>query len=65
MAKILKFPPPKNPIEGQKVKALFADYEPSENCCNDDSFGCVCVKCEKCGRKFINGILQNGVENNG
>lgn len=36
---------------------IFVDYEISDNCCNDDSFGVVCLKCEKCGRKFVNGFL--------
>ena len=57
MGKILKFPPPKNPLKGQRVKVVFADYAPSENCC-DDSFGSLCIKCEKCGRRFVDGILQ-------
>lgn len=43
-------------------KATFMDYEPAEKCCNDDSFGAICVKCEKCGRKFIDGVLQKGAE---
>lgn len=60
LAKILKFPPPKNPLEGQTVKAVFADYEPSENCCNTESYGQLCVKCGRCGRRFVDGILQKG-----
>lgn len=59
MAKILKFPPPNYPLP----KARLIDYEPSENCCNDDSYGAICVKCGKCGRKFIDGVLwEGGVE---
>lgn len=57
MAKIIKFPPPKNPLEGQKVRMIFVDYEPSKNCCNTEGYD-LCIKCEKCGRKFIDGILQ-------
>ena len=54
MGKILKFP-------SQKVKEMiFVDYEPSKNCCNDDSYGMLCVKCGMCGRKFIDGMLQKG-----
>lgn len=60
MGKILKLPPLKNPLVGRKVKAVFYDYHVSENCCNDDSYRQVCVKCEKCGRKFVNGVLQKG-----
>lgn len=43
-------------------KANFIDYEPAENCCNDDTYGVLCVKCEKCGRKFIGGFLEKGGE---
>lgn len=56
MAKILKFPPPNYPLH----KASFIDYEPSKNCCNDDTYGALCVKCEKCGRKFKDGVLEKG-----
>lgn len=43
---------------------VFVDYEPAPNCCNDDSFGCVCVKCGMCGRKFTNDCLQkDGADN--
>ena len=52
MAEILKFP--------RRYQNTFVDYEPSKNCCNDDSYGAVCVKCEKCGRKFIDGVLWEG-----
>lgn len=37
---------------------VLADYEPAKNCCNEDSCGCVCIKCGMCGREFINGFLQ-------
>lgn len=36
---------------------VFVDYEVANNCCNDYSFGEICLKCGKCGRKFINGFL--------
>lgn len=60
MAKILKFPQPKHPFGVKGVKATFYDYELAENCCNDDSYRQICVKCEKCGRRFSKGILQGG-----
>ena len=41
-------------------KVSFIDYEPSENCCNADTYGALCVKCEKCGRKFVDGVLAKG-----
>ena len=28
------------------------DYAPAENCSNIYSFGEICVRCGKCGRKF-------------
>lgn len=54
MAKIIDFHLPKSSA------ATFIDYEPSKNCCNDDTYGALCVKCEKCGRKFIDGVLLEG-----
>ena len=33
------------------------DYAPSKECKNTDTYGCICVKCGKCGRKFENGIM--------
>ena len=54
MAKIIDFHLPKS------YAVTFIDYEPSKNCCNDDTYGALCVKCEKCGRKFIDGVLQKG-----
>lgn len=44
---------------------IFIDYEISDDCCNEESFGCVCLKCEKCGRKFVNGLSQKGGADNG
>ena len=29
-----------------------SDLRVSENCCNNDSYGVICVKCGRCGRKF-------------
>ena len=59
MGKIIKFPAPKpNTFDGQTVVKCFADYEPSQNCCNTDGYMQLCIKCGKCGRKFVNGILQ-------
>lgn len=31
------------------------DYSVSDNCTNENAFGCICVKCGKCGRKFDGG----------
>ena len=56
MAKILNFKQPKKPV----TNAFFIDYSPAENCCNDNSYGMLCVKCGRCGRKFIDGVLQKG-----
>lgn len=28
------------------------DYRASKDCCNSDSYGIICVKCGRCGRKF-------------
>ena len=28
------------------------DYRPADNCSNLDSYGEICVRCGKCGRKF-------------
>lgn len=36
---------------------IFVDYGVADNCCNNESFGVVCLKCGKCGRKFVNGFL--------
>ncbi len=44
---------------------IFYDYEISNDCCNEDSFGCVCLKCGQCGRKFANGMLQKEGADNG
>lgn len=57
MAKILYLHPDRT-YPAQNI-TLF-DYEPSEKCCNDDSYGMLCVKCEQCGRKFVNGVLEKG-----
>ena len=40
-------------------KMAFVDYCVAEDCKNlQDSYGEICVKCGKCGRKFKNGYLQ-------
>lgn len=31
---------------------FMSDIRPSKNCCNDDSYGEICIKCGRCGRKF-------------
>ena len=36
---------------------MFIDYEVAENCENPDSYGMICVKCGKCGRKFNGQVL--------
>ncbi len=36
----------------------FLDYRVASNCKNlEDSYGMICVKCQKCGRKFKGGIM--------
>lgn len=40
------------------------DHAPAENCSNIYSFGEICVKCGQCGRKFVNGTLQEDGDNN-
>ena len=50
----------KNPqIKSNKI--TFYDYEVSDCCCNEDSFGTVCLKCGQCGRRFVEGILHKEV----
>ena len=42
---------------------MLIDYMPCEKCCNfRESYGIICVKCGKCGRKFEDGVLVNGDE---
>ncbi len=42
---------------------MFIDYLPCKRCRNPDSYGMICVRCGKCGRKFDrNGSLLNGKE---
>ncbi len=61
MAKIIKFPAPETKVfEALGITKIFVDYEPSSTCCNDESYGCLCIKCGRCGRKFEDGFLQNG-----
>lgn len=35
-----------------KIRRMFVDYAPSEECTNPDTYGEICVKCGACGRKF-------------
>lgn len=32
------------------VIAVHREYEPIEQCCNEDSYGMVCVRCNQCKR---------------
>ena len=41
---------------------MFIDYIPCRQCENDETWGILCVKCGKCGRKFEDGVLVNGDE---
>ena len=42
------------------MKNIFVDYKVSKNCKSlQESYGEICVKCGKCGRRFFNGILAN------
>ena len=37
---------------------IFIDYVPAKECKNQEqTYGCICVKCGKCGRVFDNGIM--------
>lgn len=36
----------------QKREYHRSDMKPSRNCCNSDSYGGICVRCVRCGRKF-------------
>lgn len=59
MGKIIKFHKPQKPLKRQQARELFfIDYEPSENCCNTESYRQLCVKCGKCGRIFNGGVLE-------
>lgn len=33
-------------------KMIFIDYIPYSECSNNETFGTICVKCGRCGRKF-------------
>ncbi len=41
---------------------VLVDYLPCRQCENSETWGILCVKCGKCGRKFEDGILVNGNE---
>lgn len=43
-------------------KYLSTDYEVSDKCINNLPYGYICEKCEKCGRKFVNGELTEESE---
>ena len=58
MGKIIKFPSLKKPLEVQREGLYFVEYRPSKNCCNRESYGQICLKCERCGRRFEDGWLQ-------
>ena len=30
--------------------AIYVDFAPVDGCTNPDTYGCICVKCNKCGR---------------
>jgi len=37
---------------------IFIDYIPCKECeCMEETYGMICIKCGKCGRKFENGIM--------
>ena len=36
---------------------IHLDYQPASNCVNLDTYGTICVKCGRCGRKFKNGVM--------
>lgn len=39
--------------ENKKKGFHMRDIKPSENCCNSDSYGVICIKCGRCGRRFL------------
>ena len=48
----------KEEIKEEKEIPIFIDYSVNSNCLNKmESYGEICVKCGKCGRKFKNGIM--------
>jgi len=58
MNNITKSKEKKEFLKKQIKTAVFVDYEVSDNCKNlEESYGEICVKCGKCGRKFKNGML--------
>lgn len=51
-----KYKKEKEKKEKKKHRTKFffkCDYKPGYDCCNNNSYGTVCVKCGRCGRKFI------------
>lgn len=46
-----------NKKDGEEAKDNYKGFHSgacrvSKNCCNPDSYGTICVKCGRCGRKF-------------
>lgn len=39
--------------ENKKKGFHMRDIKPSENCCNSNSYGVICIKCGRCGRRFL------------
>lgn len=39
-------------LDAGKLRRMFVDYKPCEECTNPDAYGMICVKCGACGRKF-------------
>jgi hypothetical protein len=45
-------------MKKEEPRIAFIDYQSASNCKNlEDSYGMICVKCGKCGRKFKNGNM--------
>lgn len=58
MGKIINFDKRKGNKETNSGRKFYGvDYKPSPTCKNLDSYGCICVKCGRCGRKFVKGVL--------
>ena len=39
-------------LDVDKIRRMFVDYAPCEECTNPDTYGMICTKCGACGRKF-------------
>lgn len=55
--KRIKDAPIKKAPTTQTKQFYHVSYKVSPNCSNPYSYGCICVKCGACGRKFNNGCL--------